>query len=203
MKRVLAAFMFLASTQAQAMPVDKTTANAYYARCLADRSARLTDDDRQAICACSSAQVMKMMSAEDMRAVSHGDQAGRLAFKPHARQRLCALHGSAGSPYRHGRLPGRSARAGRDRRCDMRLRRKADRRLVCVIAGRQLMASALTYDPALTNPVGPVVALPEFTHERDKKHPSLPGGALRCGDWHASHSACWRRRRRRRRRRRG
>lgn len=159
--------MVMLVMQAHATSVDKTAANTFYAHCMADRSARLGDDDRQAICACTSAQVMKTMSAEDLKAVARPDDAGRVAF---SRMLVNVYAPCMDQPVRHVvtadclRDPSVPASSG-DAVCACAAKLTGD---WYVLAGRQLMAAALHNDPSLTNPVGPVVALPEFTHERDK-----------------------------------
>jgi hypothetical protein len=52
---------------AMATPMTKDMANRYYASCLAKPDIRFSKVDQQDYCACTSAQVMRLMTVEDLR----------------------------------------------------------------------------------------------------------------------------------------
>lgn len=78
---VLSALCLLVGTSpAQAEPVSQDTANAYYKACMAPDDERMSDEAQQALCGCTAAQMMLVMTAEDIATMSPKPGPGRAAY---------------------------------------------------------------------------------------------------------------------------
>lgn len=82
---VLAILGFLVSiipiyNQAQATPITKDAANAYYENCNAQASQGLSTQSKEYLCACTAAKMMERMSVEDVKAMSQQNEQGRKAM---------------------------------------------------------------------------------------------------------------------------
>lgn len=76
----LFAFLLWPAT-AHATQVGNDQANNYYKSCLSQpMDARITEDSHKSLCACTSAQMVKNMSVEDVNAMRGNDQNARIAL---------------------------------------------------------------------------------------------------------------------------
>jgi hypothetical protein len=77
---LLSALLFLTPAVARATPISKATANAYYSNCMKQADPRLSPQNQQALCACTSSQMMQSLTMEDMQAMGQKTAAGNAAL---------------------------------------------------------------------------------------------------------------------------
>lgn len=66
----LLALVLLAVTPAQARPVSQDTANEYFNSCMANDDERMSEEAQESLCGCTSAQLLLVMTAEDIEKMS-------------------------------------------------------------------------------------------------------------------------------------
>jgi hypothetical protein len=72
--------LLAAPLSARAEPVSQDTANAYYTACMAPDDERMSETAQESLCGCSSAQLMLVMTAEDIQTMSPDPGPGRAAY---------------------------------------------------------------------------------------------------------------------------
>lgn len=75
---LLAALLIMTDGAHAATMLSKEEANAYYAKCMETPDRRLSDQTKMEFCACTSAQMMQTMSAEDIQVMNQDSAAGRI-----------------------------------------------------------------------------------------------------------------------------
>ncbi|HPF79122.1 MAG TPA: hypothetical protein PLF01_07515 [Alphaproteobacteria bacterium] len=71
---------FISIFPAQATPITKDAANAYYQNCLAQPADGLTQKSKEMLCACTAAKMMERMNVEDIQAMAQQNEDGRKAM---------------------------------------------------------------------------------------------------------------------------
>lgn len=72
--------LLVTSAPARAEPVSQDTANDYYKACMTPDDERMSDDAQESLCGCTSAQMMLVMTAEDIKTMSPKPGPGRAAY---------------------------------------------------------------------------------------------------------------------------
>jgi hypothetical protein len=80
--RVLIGLLFCLTmaAPARATPIDKQVANSFFAKCTASRDTRMAQDTQEAFCACTAAQMMNLMTAEDIQLTGENTSQGLRAL---------------------------------------------------------------------------------------------------------------------------
>ncbi len=76
---ILFLFVAFAPIAAEAEPVDKAQARAYYDNCLKNQSPNMSVDTQKLLCACTAVQMHKTMQVEDVRDMALQNEVGREA----------------------------------------------------------------------------------------------------------------------------
>jgi len=72
--------LLVTSAPARAEPVSQDAANDYYKACMTPDDERMSDDAQESFCGCTSAQMMLVMTSEDIKTMSPNPGPGRAAY---------------------------------------------------------------------------------------------------------------------------
>jgi hypothetical protein len=170
MKTILLTFatLLLFMTASQAKVISNQEADTYYKNCLSQKmDPRVTADSQKSICACTSAQMVKNMTVEDVQTMRGNDQAARNAIN----KMLVDVYAPCMSDIVRDLLTTQcrsnpqisGANAGQI--CDCFAKLTGD---WYSLSGRTIMAEALKKNPNLTDPTAAIQESALFQSESMK-----------------------------------
>lgn len=158
---VLSVLMFvLSAAVSAATPIDKESANAYFAKCNSTRDPRMTEETQEELCACTSVQMMQALSVEDVQMMGENTPRGRMMLN----KMLIEVYGPCMAGPVRDMVLGECDRDPRVALADQTV----DRRKLCGCMatktgswfeseGRTIMQSVLKEQPYTADPISPVM----------------------------------------------
>lgn len=158
---VLSVLMFVLSAPATAATaIDKESANAYFAKCVSTRDERMTEATQEELCACTSVQMMRALSVEDVQVMGENTPRGRMMLN----KMLIEVYGPCMAGPVKDMVSGECDRDPRVALADQTV----DRRKLCGCMadktgawfeseGRTIMKSVLDEQPYTADPISPVM----------------------------------------------
>lgn len=171
--RVLFVLLLLGPAAAVATPIDRDTANAYFAKCIESRDERMSAETQEELCACTSVHLMNTLSVEDVQVMAENTPRGRIMLN----KMLVEVYG----PCMAGPV-----RDLVNTQCDSDPRialadQTIDRRALCgcmaeqtgqwfAADGRDIMVQVLRDEPFTSDPITPVMESKTF---RDQSYNAM------------------------------